>query len=104
MEIALPLTNEWVRKLATAMEANTHCSVPRRISKILSATEVEKLFTAVARVLKREKTLVRVRGDGDDDFDEVVVVGDTHGQYHDCLLYTSPSPRDATLSRMPSSA
>ena len=24
--------------------------------------------------------------------------------YADCLLYTSPSPRDATLSRMPSSA
>ena len=24
--------------------------------------------------------------------------------YHGCLLYTSPSPRDATLSRMPSSA
>ena len=30
-----------------------------------------------------------------------------HGCAHDidaCLLYTSPSPRDATLSRMPSSA
>ena len=26
------------------------------------------------------------------------------GQGNDCLLYTSPSPRDATLSRMPSSA
>ena len=25
-------------------------------------------------------------------------------EYVDCLLYTSPSPRDATLSRMPSSA
>ena len=25
-------------------------------------------------------------------------------QSGDCLLYTSPSPRDATLSRMPSSA
>ena len=24
--------------------------------------------------------------------------------HHSCLLYTSPSPRDATLSRMPSSA
>ena len=24
--------------------------------------------------------------------------------FKDCLLYTSPSPRDATLSRMPSSA
>ena len=26
------------------------------------------------------------------------------GLYYTCLLYTSPSPRDATLSRMPSSA
>ena len=26
------------------------------------------------------------------------------GKYEGCLLYTSPSPRDATLSRMPSSA
>ena len=29
---------------------------------------------------------------------------DANGFYLDCLLYTSPSPRDATLSRMPSSA
>ena len=28
----------------------------------------------------------------------------TINKYKDCLLYTSPSPRDATLSRMPSSA
>ena len=26
------------------------------------------------------------------------------GKYKDCLLYTSPSPRDRTRSRMPSSA
>ena len=31
------------------------------------------------------------------------VIGITLKLY-DCLLYTSPSPRDATLSRMPSSA
>ena len=30
--------------------------------------------------------------------------GGTSGYLGDCLLYTSPSPRDATLSRMPSSA
>ena len=30
-------------------------------------------------------------------------LGDYH-IYSACLLYTSPSPRDATLSRMPSSA
>ena len=29
---------------------------------------------------------------------------DADGMFKDCLLYTSPSPRDATLSRMPSSA
>ena len=27
-----------------------------------------------------------------------------YGGYWDCLLYTSPSPRDRTRSRMPSSA
>ena len=27
-----------------------------------------------------------------------------YAMVNDCLLYTSPSPRDATLSRMPSSA
>ena len=29
---------------------------------------------------------------------------DGQGRLNSCLLYTSPSPRDATLSRMPSSA
>ena len=29
---------------------------------------------------------------------------DRHVEAGNCLLYTSPSPRDATLSRMPSSA
>ena len=32
------------------------------------------------------------------------VTGIVTGQDIACLLYTSPSPRDATLSRMPSSA
>ena len=32
------------------------------------------------------------------------VVGDVMGKFHPCLLYTSPSPRDGLLSRMPSSA
>ena len=32
------------------------------------------------------------------------VIADAVAQVEACLLYTSPSPRDATLSRMPSSA
>ena len=37
---------------------------------------------------------------------DVFVVQSTSspGNHNICLLYTSPSPRDATLSRMPSSA
>ena len=33
-----------------------------------------------------------------------VLAGPTLDKAQSCLLYTSPSPRDATLSRMPSSA
>ena len=32
------------------------------------------------------------------------ILGEIISSYNTCLLYTSPSPRDATLSRMPSSA
>ena len=42
-----------------------------------------------------------------DVFHKVLLVCDESGligKEHFCLLYTSPSPRDATLSRMPSSA
>ena len=34
----------------------------------------------------------------------LITAGELNIQQMDCLLYTSPSPRDATLSRMPSSA
>ena len=42
-----------------------------------------------------------------DDGPSVVSSGDSEikkGDTRDCLLYTSPSPRDRSLSRMPSSA
>ena len=52
----------------------------------------------------------RVRGENDPyrkKYHKLEIVSDTQvimHNYHSCLLYTSPSPRDATLSRMPSSA
>ena len=36
--------------------------------------------------------------------DETLIVISVSGHYDDCLLYTSPSPRDRQKSRMPSSA
>ena len=40
--------------------------------------------------------------DIDQIFEELENAVDDH--YNDCLLYTSPSPRDLSTSRMPSSA
>ena len=39
-----------------------------------------------------------------DEVDAIAYVGQQTGCYEACLLYTSPSPRDLSTSRMPSSA
>ena len=39
-----------------------------------------------------------------DQFPHIKATGDIPGDCSYCLLYTSPSPRDGLLSRMPSSA
>ena len=39
-----------------------------------------------------------------EDYEPPIAEGDAVESFIACLLYTSPSPRDATLSRMPSSA
>ena len=44
-----------------------------------------------------DSTLAKLRAMTDAEFDALEL-------YPDCLLYTSPSPRDGLLSRMPSSA
>ena len=45
-----------------------------------------------------------LRAKGIVPFRRATVNGRLHWLLGACLLYTSPSPRDATLSRMPSSA
>ena len=45
-----------------------------------------------------------LRSQKDGTFDAEVAPVVVRTRKGDCLLYTSPSPRDATLSRMPSSA
>ena len=44
-------------------------------------------------------------GEGSEIQSHVTIIGNTKiGMNNTCLLYTSPSPRDGLLSRMPSSA
>ena len=72
--------------------------------KILVAEENQEACSALEELLKVLGHSVMVTQDGEDALDmfhettpDLVFSGF-------CLLYTSPSPRDATLSRMPSSA
>ena len=53
-----------------------------------------KIFVSDPGTMKAETCIVYCKV-GEEEQDDILM---------DCLLYTSPSPRDATLARMPSSA
>ena len=62
-------------------------------------------FDSPVQMLNQTNTLViKVRNHSDDVAENIRLSLKHDGQTKPCLLYTSPSPRDATLSRMPSSA
>ena len=70
-------------------------------SNINAEENLEFAFKELKKILSNVKSSsihqTKAEGFEGDDFLNSVVCGN-------CLLYTSPSPRDATLSRMPSSA
>ena len=45
-----------------------------------------------------------IGGAGEENLDKAEIILELNGFTKSCLLYTSPSPRDRTRSRMPSSA
>ena len=76
------------------------------VAQITSGTINNASFTAPFTATVFNNAAVDLNSNGvlapfvDADGNTVVETGDINS----CLLYTSPSPRDATLSRMPSSA
>ena len=67
---------------------------------LLSATEHPKIVATASMISDIAQNIV-----GDKfEVTTIVPIGKDPHKYEPCLLYTSPSPRDATLSRMPSSA
>ena len=79
----------YASRTATALEGSDFVSKTGNISIPPGDTESE--------------IFIEIIGDNnleEDELFEVALSNATNG----CLLYTSPSPRDATLSRMPSSA
>ena len=62
----------------------------------MPAPEGEQLQLMAARMLGDQEQINRIRG--------TIVEQKLMVHFKTCLLYTSPSPRDRTRSRMPSSA
>ena len=60
--------------------------------------QIYDLPECIEIALERKRTLVSA------DLDVQSATKQVIGSYSGCLLYTSPSPRDGLLSRMPSSA
>ena len=72
---------------------------------IAGAHKGKGLGRAFLRHLRRTNAMVCVvDASSQDPAGDYATVREELRLYNPCLLYTSPSPRDATLSRMPSSA
>ena len=68
--------------------------------------EVDTSVITLKRPQRTGYTFTGWSGTGIDGtaMDPVITTGSTGNRSYTCLLYTSPSPRDSTSSRMPSSA
>ena len=86
--------NEWSEAEVRAWTKNRH-------GRARLLTETDSVMAGVLREIGGELATTLL------DFRNSAKILTTYGESihdHVCLLYTSPSPRDATLSRMPSSA
>ena len=79
----------------------------------MTLEETNRLEQAVVYALNLDGWELSHTGDGFERYDaqgltpkgkKCVIEMKFRNEYYDCLLYTSPSPRDRTRSRMPSSA
>ena len=94
-------------------EGKVPASYERLLLGITKASLATESFISAASFQETTRVLTEAAVTGKRDYlrglKENVVVGrlipaGTGLAYHACLLYTSPSPRDRTRSRMPSSA
>ena len=70
---------------------------------LLASLATAAAFTGSSSTAPRTRSTVAVNS-AQADLESLAADLNPSIKYYDCLLYTSPSPRDGILSRMPSSA
>ena len=84
--------------------ANAKCAL-EAAEKFQTPNQVDRLFTFLAPLVKDpEPATITETAESDKDGDALPKTIGVDDENEDCLLYTSPSPRDKRQSRMPSSA
>ena len=74
------------------------CEIKNQIKLINPELSLEEIFNKLEEKLNSSVKII------DHSKETILLANDLLGKYSHCLLYTSPSPRDRSLSRMPSSA
>ena len=93
--------------LRTYSSIKGHCTrIEREIQSLLDMLKVQYSAPSEVRVNDRLEKLEKYTHRLSDISDYLITAKYPKAADHvnDCLLYTSPSPRDGLLSRMPSSA
>ena len=76
-------------------------AIPAGEAFVTSFSDMTRLMVGQSKALARKVSLAQLLDDGDHDSDNTI---NRNNDNRSCLLYTSPSPRDLSTSRMPSSA
>ena len=103
IDVVNPATGKVVSSIADATQSDVDAAV-RAARKAFESDEWSKMPPAQrASLLSKFADIIEAHAD-ELAMLEVIDGGKPLMLAKPCLLYTSPSPRDATLSRMPSSA
>ena len=79
---------------------NTLCEMIASLHDKNKKVNIPGFYEKVIEISKSQRQKMNTNNTPEEEFQKSIAISASIG----CLLYTSPSPRDATLSRMPSSA
>ena len=81
-----------------------HRAVMKLLPNVSRVIPVGKPYKLASRNYQKDDSVIAIKNLSIGGQQLAIIAGPDSAETQDCLLYTSPSPRDRSLSRMPSSA